>query len=298
LSKQAFERKLEQIEALRTLPEAEAIPLLRKALHDRNNYAAGKAARIVGERLLHALHPDLIEAFERFLQDPVKTDPQCWAKNALAKSLKDLGHSDAEVFIRGIKHIQLEPVWGSSQDTAATVRGTCALALTACGLTAHEVLLHLVDLLADREAAARQDAVRAVGQLGTIEGTLLLRLKSMSGDEEPAVTGLCFSALIDMLPRDYLPFVSKFLNSPSRDLAMEAAGALCATRESEALPLIEAFWNRLIDQEMKRDLLIIIGGSPNPASVDLLRSIAESTSGNLAEQARELLARSRFAQRS
>jgi len=298
LSKQAFERKLEQIEALRTVPEAEAIPLLCKALRDRNNYAAGKAARIVGERLLHAMRPELIEAFDRFLQDPVNTDPQCWAKNALAKSLKDLGHSDAEVYIRGIRHIQLEPVWGSLQDTAATVRGTCALALTACGLPAHEVLLHLVDLLADREAAARQDAVRAVGQLGTIEGTLLLRLKAMSGDEESAVTGQCFSVLIEMLPRDYLPFVGKFLDSANRDLAMEAAGALCATRESEALPLIEAFWNRLIDQERKRDLLILIGGSPNPASVDLLRSIAESTSGQLAEQAREILARSRFAQRS
>jgi HEAT repeat protein len=298
LSKQAFERKLEQIEALRTAPEAEAVPPLRKALRDRNNYAAGKAARIVGERLLEALHPDLIEAFDRFLQDPVKTDPQCWAKNAIAKSLKDLEHSDAEVFIRGIKHIQMEPVWGSHQDTAATLRGTCALALTACGLPAHEVLLHLVDLLADPEAAARQDAVRAVGQLGTIEGTLLLRLKAMTGDEEPAVTGQCFSALIDMLPREYLPFVSKFLKSANRDLAMEAAGALCATREPEALPLIEAFWNRLIDQEMKRDLLILIGGSPNPASVDLLRSAAESTSGKLADQARELLARSRFAQGS
>ncbi len=298
MSKQAFERKLEQIEALRAVPDAEAIPLLRKALRDRNNYAAGKAARIVGERLLQAMRPDLIEAFERFLQDPVKTDPQCWAKNAIAKSLKDLEHSDAEVFIRGIKHIQLEPVWGSLQDTAATLRGTCALALTACGLTAHEVLLHLVDLLADREAAARQDAVRAVGQLGMIEGTLLLRLKAMTGDEEPAVTGLCFSALIEMLPQDYLPFVSKFLDSPNRDLAMEAAGALTATRDPDALPLIEAFWNRLIDQEMKRDLLILIGGSPNPASVDLLRSVAESDSAKLAEQARELLARSRFAQRS
>jgi hypothetical protein len=49
---------------------------------------------------------------------------------------------------------------------------------------------------------------------------------------------------------------------------------------------------------MKRDLLILIGGSPNPASVDLLRSAAESTSGKLADQARELLARSRFAQGS
>ena len=173
------------------------------------------------------------------------------------------------------------------------------LALTACGLLAHEVLLHLVDLLADPEAAARQDAVRAVGRLGTIEGTLLLRLKAMTGDEEPAVTGQCFSALIDMLPREYLPFVSKFLKSANRDLAMEAAGALCATREPGALPLIEAFWNRLIDQEMKRDLLILIGGSPNPAIVsiccDPLRKV---TSGKLADQARELLARSRFAQGS
>ena len=280
------------------MPEREAVPLLRKALRDRNNYAAGKAARIVGERQLESLRPDLIDAFDRFLNDPVKTDPQCWAKNALAKALKDLGHSDAEVFIRGIRHVQMEPVWGSRHDTAGMLRGTCAMALIACELPAHEALLCLVDLLADPEAAARQDAVRAIGQLGTIEGTLLLRLKALTGDSEPAVTGQCFSALIDMLPREYLPFVGKFLSSGNRDLAMEAAGALTTTREPEALALVEAFWNRLVDQEMKRDLLTLIGGSPNPASVELLRSIAESTSGKLADQARELLARSRFVQQS
>ena len=46
------------------------------------------------------------------MTDPVKTDPQCWAKNAIVKALKDLNHDDPAVFLRGIEHVQMEPVWG------------------------------------------------------------------------------------------------------------------------------------------------------------------------------------------
>ena len=101
-----------------------------------------------------------------------------------------------------------------------------------------------------------------------------------------------------MLPNDYLPVVSRFLDSRDRELAMEAAGALAASREPAALPLIEAFWNRLTDYELQRDVLILIGGSPNPASADLLLSIAENAPERLAVQARKLLAQSRFAGRA
>ncbi len=298
MSKQAFEKKLAGIETIRSLPDEGAILLLRKSLRDRNNYVVGKAARMAGERQLQALRPDLLEAFDRFLLDGAKTDPQCWAKNDIAKALKDLDHSDAEVFTRGIRHVQMEPVWGAQQDTASTLRGTCALALTGCGIPAHEALLYLVDLLADPESPARRDAITAIGQLGTTEGTLLLRLKARIGDPDPAVTGQCFATLIDMLPREYLPFVGKFLGCQNRDVTLEAAGALAASREPAALPMIEAFWNRLHDPEMQRDLLILIAGSPNPASLDLLLSIATSAPEKLAAQARDLAGGSRFRERA
>ena len=36
--------------------------------------------------------------------------------------------------MRGLRHIQMEPVWGGQADSAATLRGTCALALIDCQL--------------------------------------------------------------------------------------------------------------------------------------------------------------------
>src|SRR5271165_1096385 len=151
MSKEAFDRKLAEIEALRPAQEETAQAQLRKALKDRNNYAAAKAAAIAGDRGFAALAPDLVAAFDRFLANAVKSDPQCWAKTAIAKALKDLGHSEAEVFFRGTAHVQMEPVWGGRQDTAATLRGTCALALVGTRALSFDILTRLTDLLNDPE---------------------------------------------------------------------------------------------------------------------------------------------------
>src|ERR1700726_1907985 len=161
MSKEAFDRKMEALEALRSTGASETTTeQLRKALKDRNNYLVSKAAALSGELGLQPLIPDLIAAFDRFLIDAVKTDPQCWAKNAIVKTLKDLGHDDPEVYLRGMRHFQLEPVWGGRNDTAATVRGACALALVACSLDRVGILRHLVDLAADPEKSVRIDAAR------------------------------------------------------------------------------------------------------------------------------------------
>src|SRR5207253_2656163 len=153
MSKAAFDKKMEAIDAMRS-----AEPL-RKALKERNNFLVAKAAGIAGDLGLQELVPDLLAAFDRFLANAVKSDPQCWAKNAIVKALKDLGHDDAAVFIRGMRHVQLEPVWGDVSDTAANLRGACAIALTGCVLDKITLLTHLIDLLADPEKPARIDAV-------------------------------------------------------------------------------------------------------------------------------------------
>src|SRR3954469_1676696 len=99
MSKQAFEAKIAALEAVRDNPQASAH--IRKAVKDRSNFVVGKAAGLAGELFLSDLIPDLLAAFDRALADP-KSDPQCWAKNAIAKSLKDLGHHEAEPYLRGL----------------------------------------------------------------------------------------------------------------------------------------------------------------------------------------------------
>src|SRR6516162_5071250 len=121
--KQAFEKKIADLEALRSTADLTvSLPPLRKALKDRSNYLVSKGAAIAGDLRREELIPDLIAAFDRFRKDPVKSDPQCWAKTAIAKALKDLGHRNADIFLTGIVHVQMEPVWGGRADSAATLR--------------------------------------------------------------------------------------------------------------------------------------------------------------------------------
>ena len=293
MSKESFDRKLEDIDALRTAPEESAREQLRAALKDRSNYVAAKAAKIAGERQFNSLVPDLLAAFERFMKDPVKSDPQCWAKNAIAKSLKDLDHQDPAAFLRGLAHFQLEPVWGGRKDTAVTLRGTCALGLVGCAAPAFDVLILLTGLLNDPETPARIDAARAIAQLSAREGILPLRLKALIGDNEPEVVGHCLAALLSLAPLDSLPFVAGFLSSDVPDLRLEAAGVLADSPEPQALELLKNFWDRQTDPEVKHSVLTFLSGSPLPESAEFLLSVLEDSSTELAMNALAALSKSR-----
>ncbi|MGH7486542.1 MAG: hypothetical protein ACREMY_13230, partial [bacterium] len=69
MSKQAFEEKVREIEQLRSSGGGEAKALLSKALKNRSNYLVSKAAGVAGDLQISDLIPDLVAAFERFLQD-------------------------------------------------------------------------------------------------------------------------------------------------------------------------------------------------------------------------------------
>ncbi len=124
MGNKAFEQKLAALETLQSAAD------FRKALADRNNYYVSKAAAMVAARSLSELIPDLLAAFDRFLIDPIKTDPQCWAKNAIVKAAKDLGLDDASFYLRGLKHIQpgCRGYVSAFGCNAANLRGICAFA--------------------------------------------------------------------------------------------------------------------------------------------------------------------------
>lgn len=243
MSKKKFEEQLERLELLREADAADATAGIRKALRNRNNYLVSKAARIAGDLGLRELIPELAAAMERFFDDAVKTDPQCWAKNALAESLAGLGYDEPELFVRGLRHVQMEPVMGGRSDSATALRGICALALVGCRqLSDHQVLQHLVEALADTGKTVRVEAARAIGRMNRPEAALLLRLKALLGDREPEVMGACFSALLEIEGTEGIPFVARYLEPEERGEPEEAAGeaalALGATHDPSVVPLL------------------------------------------------------------
>src|SRR4051812_47104826 len=119
--KRAFEEQIALLEALRQASEEARLDALRRGLGNRNNFLVAKAADLAREFNSMELIDDLLSAYERFFQNPEKTDPQCWAKNALSRALAAMEHQDVDVFLRGMRHIQMEPVYGGRSDTAGTL---------------------------------------------------------------------------------------------------------------------------------------------------------------------------------
>ncbi|MBI3683373.1 MAG: HEAT repeat domain-containing protein [Acidobacteria bacterium] len=293
--KKAFNQKLAELSALSSRPPSEAGPELRRALRDRSNYVVAKAATISGELGLKDLIPDLTAAFERFFEKAEKTDPQCWAKNAIAKTLKDFEHEDPELYLRGMKHFQPEPVWGGARDTAATLRATCAFALIGCrSVSDLDILRNLVDLLADPEPPVRGDAARAVAQLNRREGALLLRLKIHNGDESPEVMGACFSALLELSPAEGIELAARHLDGGGEDVRYEAAAALGESKEPEAFEALKACWQRTPDPRFRKALLISMGASRQPAAIAFLLALIAPDSLTNAADAIAALAPNRF----
>ena len=286
-----IEAKIEQLSRLRAGAAAEAVAPLRKALTDRVNLVVAKAATIAGELLLRELEPDLVRAFERLLEDPVKRDPQCWGKNAIAQALKELEHRESAMFLRGARHVQMEPVWGGQEDTASTLRGICLLALVACtDLKRQEILRHLVNALTEAAAPVRVDAARALAQMGGDECALLLRLKARMGDSEPSVTGQALEGLLALERKEALPFVAEFLNPKGGEIAEEAALSLGASRMVAAVALLRDVWGRSRHAEFRAALLRALCISRDEQALAFLEDLVKNGGEPDAADARRALA--------
>jgi hypothetical protein len=286
MASRKIEEKLERLGLLREAPRTEAIAALRTALADRANVVVAKAAKIALELELHDLTPDLARAFGRFMEKPVETDPQCWGKNAIAIALRDLGYQSSELFVRGLRHIQMEPVWGGRQDTAQALRAACCAALPQCAdLTRDDVLRHLVDAFTDVSDKVRVDAARSIEHMGGADCALLLRLKARIGDAEAYVIGQVFESLLRLERDAALPFVAEFLES-SGDVCGEAALALGSSRLPEALNILKEAWKRGRDWSRKQVFLRGISVSRLPEGIDFLLDLLKS--GREAEAAQAL----------
>jgi hypothetical protein len=240
LAHRSFDEQMAALDALKGHPlDAAAIELIQKSITGRSNFLAAKAARLAEDHQLLDLMPEIIAAFERFFTNAEKTDPQCWAKNALSRALSKLGCRDKDVFLRGLHYHQMEPVWGGRSDTAGTVRANCAHALMGCeGLIAQDLLLLLLDLLADKDKEVRVEAVRALSQLDEM-AVPVLRLRAMIPGEEPEVLSACFSALLAIDRDASIPFVARSLANGD-DAAGEAAFVLAETHHPSALEALMA----------------------------------------------------------
>jgi hypothetical protein len=292
MATRGFDAELAQLEALRNADPSTTRAPLRKALGSKNNFIVARAAKLIVDHHLTALIPDLVATFPRFLEEPYKSDPQCWAKEAIAKALAAFDYQEPEIFLTGIRTFQPGP----TDDAAATLRGTSALALVNCrSLASHAVLSHLLPLFADKQLPVRVNAARAVEQIGSDAAALLLRLRAELGSDEPELLGACYSGVLHLEGVEAIPWVAKFLPAADRrgddeadDTAAEAAFAIAETRSEAAFAVLKTQYQRTRDRHFRDTLLNAIALTRQDAAMDfLLGLIAEGD-----EAAREALVNS------
>lgn len=332
MSKLSVEDQLASIHQLRvavgSLAPEELTAQLKLLLQQKNNLVVARSADLARELDQRSLLPDLAIAFEHFFDTSEKsppgaknnkastsrTDPQCWAKNALSKALHHLGCEDASLFLRGMHTHQYEPVWGGQSDVAGTLRANCAHALVDCHeLTHHAILRHLLDLVSDKDKNVRAEVVRAIAAAGGDSASLLLHLRAITSSSEPSdsrpeIMGHCCSGLLALEGIVAVPFVARFLAAQD-DCSAEAALALGETRTPEALEaLLDCLrppsentslrsstdgrrqrWRLHLEPEFAVALLTGIALTRHAKAIDTLIDLI-ATASSLAEPALEALA--------
>ncbi|WP_428261450.1 HEAT repeat domain-containing protein [Haliangium sp.] len=233
---------LDELHALRGADPGtpEGLTALTAALAHKSHLVVAAAAAIAGEFSLESLGDALERAFPRFLQNPIRADPQCRAKIALAQAMYQLDHDPDEAFRLGVRHIQREPVFGGTEDTAPELRAICAMAL-ATGPDP-DALLDVAELLADPEPVARRGAAQALGASGRVDAASpLLRYKLLIGDDDLYVISACAGSLLSLAPERELGHVSGLLTAEHAPTREAAALALGESRLEAAFTPLVAF---------------------------------------------------------
>ena len=248
--------------------------ILRTALTHTSNRTVQQSAEMIAQAEDASLTADLVKAFWRLKRNPLKKDPGCLAKTAIVKALVQVELADMKVFRDGITYCQIEPHWQGEIDTAAEMRGVCAIGLVHF-TPAMEVLNKCAVLLCDVWPDARLGAAQALGALGQIEAAPLLRLKLLTGDTQAEVHGECCAALLKADHEAGLTFVQQFLSSPDADQCVQTALALGESRLPGTFDILRSTWGRRPELNVRESLLLCIGLLRSTESQEFLLSLID-----------------------
>ena len=286
-TRRTVEDELLALEAVRVDPGDDSLTTLRAALAHRSNHVVAKAARIVMTHQTNELGPELAAAFDRFMLNPVKTDPGCAAKAAIVDAFNQLDLDEGDVLLRGVRHVQVEPAYGGAVDTAASTRGASGMGLAR---VAHpQALVELADLLADPELPARLGAARGLSRIGQAAGSALLRFKLRIGDKEPDVVSECLVGLLSMDDTDGLEVAMQLLDGPSPEMQKAAALALGESSRTDAFAPLRRWVALAVDDAMQRIGFAAIALLRNDDGHDFLLQAIEAGSLTEANAAQEAL---------
>ena len=268
------EEALERLSALKASANDSIVAKeLKPYLANRSNLAVAKAAKIAGERGLASLIPEMVSTFHRLMKDPQRLDKRNAALTEIAAALYQMDYREPEVYRIGVRHVQLEGSFGPPVDVAAALRGICAQALVRT--TYPQALEEVVSLLVDPEVPARVGAVKALATNGGEAGALVLRLKTLLGDDDVEVIAECFSSLLFASRDTSVEFVAKYVDSDDGVVAEAAILALGASRLPKAMDVLKKKWERTVRGPLRKTLLLALATSRDEEALSFLVSLLD-----------------------
>lgn len=246
----------------------EATARLRPYLKNRSNLVVAKAGKVAGELHLSSLGPELVAAFNRFWANPAKLDKRCAATTEIVNVLYEFDYTEPDVYLRGIRHVQKEASFGPPVDFAARLRGICAQGVLRT--RSSDGMSLVVNLLVDPEPPARLGAIRALASNGGEAGILLLRLKVLTGDEDPEIISECLAGLVAAAPEQSVPFVAPYMDTDDEVIAEAAVWALGQSRQIAALTALKEKWERTAERPVRKVLVAALAASRLEDAVEYL----------------------------
>ncbi len=283
------EDALDRIRGIRDSPEEHDLKRdLAPFLAHKSNHVVAAAATAVKRMEYAQLTPELIAAFQNMFAKAAERDQGCKALIAIAEALVTMGEDAPEVYLGGVRHVQMEGSFGPPVDVASPLRGLCARGLVR--MRHPEALYLAIDTLTDSEPAARVGAVQALADAGSREAELLLRLKARQGDREDDVRAACFSALLAIAPGRSLDFVAQYLGAGRTGDEVEAAAlALGEARIGGALPLLTEAWTAHRNQSVRRTILLGVAMLRSAEGVEFLLTRLKQDAASAAPDALDAL---------
>lgn len=235
----ALDSKLERLAQLaKDLSSESAQNEFRKALFSQNHTIIARAAQLAARARAYVLIPSLIEAFARLIAMPAASDKGCTAKSAIVRALDQLDCQLFEPFVLGARHVQMEPAFGEPIDTAADLRGECAIVLAQKYYP--DIYFLVLDLMFDKEPKPRLAAATILGAVPSETNELMLRMKLRLPEADSGVVQKCFSGLLSVNAERSWPFVEEFLRSSDSQKAECAALAIGESRDERAFDSLKA----------------------------------------------------------
>ena len=258
-----------------------------KALAAKSNLVVAKAARLAGNAHRADLAPAMESAFDRMMAKGAAIDKACAAMIAIARALIAMEHDAPELYLRGMRYVQMEGSYGPPIDAAAELREVCAMGLA--NSTWRHKLRDMIPLLGDGEWKVRAGAIRAIAVVGGEPASLLLRLKIIAGDREPEVMSECFAAILELEGSDGVEVVAKAASSGIPEFREAAILSLGASRRPDAVEWLMERFQSTIDREGRRTILLALSTSRVDAAIDFLLELMRSGTGSAPAQAEEAL---------